>query len=156
MASHILAPVDNLSGIVIRGQGRRNDGYCSSSVGCIFRTMTSSSPIQELIGNRCHELGLTAPDVVRRTGYQNLVRGLRRLQALRNGDLETTKGLIAQLPEGLDLPPEAITQAVEETRREIEVRRDEAYRASFKPHAIVITERKIPTQIVFAHDGWTS
>ena len=84
--------------------------------------MTSSSPIQEPIGNRCYELGLSAPDVVRRAGYQNLVRGLRRLQALRNGDLETTKGLIAQLPEALELPPEAITQAVEETRREIEVK----------------------------------
>ena len=107
MSRLILAPVDNLSGIVIRGQGRRNDGYCSSSVGCKFHTHDQLITHQEPIGNRCYELGLSAPDVVRRAGYQNLVRGLRRLQALRNGDLETTKGLIAQLPEALELPPEA-------------------------------------------------
>src|SRR5205085_4672620 len=56
--------------------------------------MTSSSPLRELIGNRCQELDLTAPDLIRRAGYQNLAKGLRRLQALRNGDLETTKGLM--------------------------------------------------------------
>lgn len=67
-----------------------------------------------------------------------------------NDDLDSSRGLIAKLPEALELPPEIIAEAIEKTRREIHERREQAYRVSFKPHAIIITERVIPTQIVIA------
>jgi hypothetical protein len=106
--------------------------------------------IRDLIENRWRDLNLTRTDLVRNAGYKNVVKGLRRLQTLMTGDLETTKGLIAKLPEALELRPEDITEAVEETRRQIREKEEQAYRASFKPHAIVLTERKIPTQTAIA------
>lgn len=106
--------------------------------------------MRKLIEDRCRELGLTPTDLVRRAGYSNTAKGLRRLQALLNGDLDSTEGLIAKLPEALNLPPEVITQAVEETRSQIDEKEEEAYRANFKPHAIILTEHTIPTQICFA------
>lgn len=111
--------------------------------------MTNSS-LQTLIESRCRDLALTAPDLIHRAGYRNTAKGLRRLEALRNCDLASSRGLIAKLPEALDLPPDSIADAVEETHREIHEREEQAWRAAFKPHAIIITEREIPTQIVIA------
>jgi len=88
--------------------------------------MTSSSPIQELIGDRFRELGLAATDLIRRAGHQNIANGLRRVEALMNGDLNSTRGLIAKLPLALDLPPETIAQAVEETQRQIREQEQQA------------------------------
>lgn len=59
-------------------------------------------------------------------------------------------GLIARLPEALNLSPETVAEAVKETRREVHEREERVYRANLKPHAIIITEREIPTQIVIA------
>ena len=106
--------------------------------------------ISELVETRCAELNLTPVALIRRAGYQNIAKGLRRLEALMTGDFESSKGLIARLPQALDLPSETIAEAVEETREEIHQREEQAYRANFKPHAIIITERVIPTQITFA------
>jgi hypothetical protein len=108
------------------------------------------SPIQALIENRRREQGLTRIDLVRRAGYANTAKGLRRLEALMNDDLDSSRGLIAKLPEALELPPEIIAEAIEETRREVHEREELAYRTAFKPHAIIVTERRIPEQITFA------
>ena len=43
-----------------------------------------------------------------------------------NGDLNSTRGLIAKLPLALDLPPETIAQAVEETQRQIREQEQQA------------------------------
>jgi hypothetical protein len=112
--------------------------------------MNAPSPIQVLIESRCRDLGLTPVDLVRRGGYQNIAKGLRRLEVLTNGDLESSRGLIARLPEALELPPEVIAEAVRETRRQIHESEEQVYRESFKPHAIILTERRIPSQITFA------
>src|SRR5215208_7025751 len=103
-----------------------------------------------LIEHRMYELNLTRTDVVRRAGYANIAKGLRRLEALMNGDFDSTKALITRLPEAHELPSEAITQTIEQTRRQMEERKERAYRTSFKPHAVIITERRVPDQITFA------
>jgi len=108
------------------------------------------SPITALIEDRCRALGLTRQDVVRRAGYVNLSKGVRRLDALLAGDLHTTRGLIDRLPVALDVPVEVVTEAVEATKREIWARENAAYRAQFRPHAIILTEHERPTSITMA------
>jgi hypothetical protein len=110
----------------------------------------TNTPVSTLIADRCDELGLTRADLIRRAGYANMARGLRRLQALMNGDLDASKGLLAKLPKGLNLPPEMIAKAVEGSSRQIREAAENEYRASFKPHAIILTKRDIPQQITFA------
>jgi hypothetical protein len=112
--------------------------------------MNAPSPIQALIENRCRDLALTAPDLIHRADYKNIAKGLRRLEALMTDDLVSSRGLIAKLPLALQLPPETITEAVEEARRQIREREEQVYRESFKPHGVIVTEREIPSQIFIA------
>ena len=104
-----------------------------------------------LITSRRQELSLTLAHLVRRAGYKNESKGIRRLEGLLAGELEASKSLIRGLPIALDLPANRITRAVEETRRQIEQAQHRAaqeeqaaWRASFKPHAIILTERQRP------------
>jgi hypothetical protein len=108
------------------------------------------SPITALIEDRCRELGLSRQDVVRRAGYVNLSKGHRRLDELLAGDLHTTRGLIEKLSAALDVPVEVVTEAVEATKRELWAREDAAWRASFRPHAVILTEHERPTSITMA------
>ena len=80
----------------------------------------------------------------------NLSKGVRRLDALLAGDLHTTRGLIDRLPVALDVPVEVVTEAVEATKRELWARENAAYRAQFRPHAIILTEHERPTSITMA------
>jgi len=54
------------------------------------------------------------------------------------------------LPAALDVPAEAVHEAVAETARQQREAEDAAYRAAFRPHVIILTEHRIPTQITFA------
>jgi hypothetical protein len=110
-----------------------------------------------LITSRCQELRLTRAQLVQRAGYKNVAKGIRRLEGLLAGDLEAGKSLIQGLPAALNLPADLINRAVEETRRQIEHARyraaqeeEAAWRASFKPHAIILTERNRPEPIFVA------
>jgi hypothetical protein len=120
---------------------------------------TNSAPlaIAELIESRRRELGLKRVQLVRRAGLKNETKALRRLGALLAGDLRASNSLIDGLPAALNLPPEAIQCALEETGRQIEEAearaREEAeaaWRAAFKPHAIIVVERTVPEPIFVA------
>jgi hypothetical protein len=113
--------------------------------------------ITTLITSRRQELGLTRTQLVKRAGYKNVTKGIRRLEGLLAGDLKTSRSLIQGLPAALNLPADLINRAVEETRRQIEQARyraaqeeEAAWRASFKPHAIILTERNRPEPIFVA------
>ena len=110
-------------------------------------TTTEYEPlaITTLITTRCQEFGLTRAQLVKRAGYKNEAKGIRRLEGLLAGDLETSKSLIQGLPTALDLPANLINRTIEETRRQIEQalhraaqEEEAAWRASFKPHAIIL------------------
>ena len=75
--------------------------------------------IESLIVDRSRVLDLSRPDLMRRAGYKNIAKGLRRLDELLAGDLNKTGGLIRALPAALDVPPEVVEHAIEETRRRI-------------------------------------
>jgi hypothetical protein len=110
----------------------------------------SNIPIDELISSRCNELDLGPVELVRRCGYKNIAKGLRRLEELRKGDFESTRGLISGLPQALDVPAEVIQKAIDDTTKQLHEFHEAAWRAAFKPHAIILTDRKIPQPIFVA------
>jgi hypothetical protein len=111
--------------------------------------------IEVLVRRRCDDLGLTQPELIRRCGYQNVPKGLRRLEQLRSGDFKKGGGLIDKLPAALEVPVDVIKQAVEDSQRYIREAEEAAWRAAFRPHGIIVTERQIPQPIfVAALIGW--
>jgi hypothetical protein len=110
----------------------------------------SNLPINELISSRCNELDIGPVELVRRCGYKNLSKGLRRLEDLRGGECQSIRGLISGLPQALDVPVEVVQKAVDNTTRQLNEAQEAAWRASFKPHAIILTERKIPQPVFVA------
>jgi hypothetical protein len=112
--------------------------------------MVRPLPIAALIISRCRELGLRKIDLIRRTGLQNQAKAIRRLNNLLDGDLKSTRGLVAELPATLAVSPEEVEKAITETRAVLAAEADAHWRASFIPHAIIETERRIPSPIFVA------
>ena len=113
--------------------------------------------IVSLIVDRTRVLDLSRPDLMRRAGYKNIAKGLRRLDKLLAGDLDKTRDLIRALPAALVVPPEVVEHAIEETRRRMaeaqqaaQQAREEAWCTAFRPHAIILTERTVPRPIFVA------
>jgi hypothetical protein len=115
---------------------------------------TNHCPAATLIRSRCLELGLNEAHLVRLAGYKNEAKGIRRLNSLIAGDLETTRWLIQKLPAALNLSTDVISGVIEQTRQQIaSMKRCEAeqagmeWRENFQPHAIILTERTRPEPI---------
>ena len=71
-------------------------------------TQQHTLAIEALVRDRCQELGLKPAELVRRCGYQNVSKGLRRLEQLRAGDFARTSGLVRALPTALEVPVDAV------------------------------------------------
>ena len=92
--------------------------------------------IEALVRGRCHELGLRPVELVRRCGYQNVSKGLRRLEQLRAGDFARTAGLVRALPTALEVPVDAVREAVEKTERYLHESAEAAWRAASRDELI--------------------
>ena len=125
--------------------------------------MTRSTPLADLIRSRKQELGLTDEALGRRLGYTNTAKAAGRVHALCNGLPLGPKSRLSlrRLPVALGIPSDAVLQAEAGTDRIFAVRESEAkeqrrvaqeaedtdWRASFRPHGIIQTERTVPSQI---------
>jgi hypothetical protein len=96
-------------------------------------------------------------EFVKRLGYKNIAKGIRRIDVLCDGDLEGTKHFLDVLPQALETSAETVKLALEQTVREIELAekqeaeaRDKIWRENFCPHAIILTERTVPSPIFMA------
>ena len=107
-------------------------------------------PIEDLIRNQCEGLGLRPTDLVRRCGYQNISKGLRRLEELRVGNFVRASGLVRMLPAALEVSSDVVDRAIEQTKRCVRECAEAAWRASFRPHAIIITDRTRPEPLFVA------
>ena len=103
------------------------------------------------------ELGLSRGEFAKRLGYKNIAKGIRRIDALCEGDIEGTKQVFDGLPQALETSAETVTLALDQTVREIELTekreakaRDKIWRENFCPHAIILTERTVPSPIFVA------
>jgi hypothetical protein len=108
-------------------------------------------PIASLIIDRLRVLDLRRAHLLRRAGYKNIAKGLRRLDELLAGELVKTRDLICALPAALDVAPELVEHAIEETRlrtakaeEAAEQARQTVWRVAFRPHAIILTEQSVP------------
>ena len=106
--------------------------------------MSETLPIETLIRERAAELGLGPTELVRRAGYKNVSKGLRRLSELYEGEFEASRGLIAGLPHVLGQSADDVQKAVQASRRQIAEAEEARWRAAFLPHAIILTERTRP------------
>ena len=79
-------------------------------------SLHSPFAIEALIAARLQDLKLTPVELVRRDGYKNVSKGLRRLEALREGHFERADWLIQHLPQALQVPAETVQNAVDDTR----------------------------------------
>jgi hypothetical protein len=102
------------------------------------------------------ELGLSRGELAK-LGYKNLAKGIRRIDALRDGDLEGTKHFLDVLPQALETSPETVKLALEQTVRVLELAEkqeaeahDKIWRENFCPHGIILTERTVPSPIFVA------
>jgi hypothetical protein len=119
--------------------------------------MKSDLAIATLIQSRMTELGLSPGEFAKRLGYKNIAKGVRRIDALCKGDLEGTKQFLDMLPQALETSAETVKRALDQTVREIELAekqeaeaRDKIWRETFRPHAIILTERTVPSPIFVA------
>ena len=106
--------------------------------------------IRTLISNRCDALSLRLSDLVRRCGYKNISKGLRRLESVQQGCFKGNEALIQALPSALEVPADVVKEAVAATQRQIYEANEAAWRAAFRPHAIILTEKQRPEQIFVA------
>ena len=125
--------------------------------------MKPQLPLAVLIQVRMEELNLDHHALGFRLGYQNPAKAAGRVDALCRGHLTNRKSraALARLPDTLELPAEVVAQAVieteqvlaeherhaEEERRRAREKKEAEWRAAFTPHAILQTERTVPSQI---------
>lgn len=111
-------------------------------------------PSEVFLREKIKASGLAPGDIVRRAGYTNIAKGMRRLkeylpQCLGGGVLP------AALPAILGFEAGELAVKVRETRAIVTARAraaaagaEAAARAAFRPHLFAVTERQCPEQIV--------
>jgi hypothetical protein len=119
--------------------------------------MKSDLAIATLIRSRLTELGLSRGEFAKRLGYKNVAKGIRRIDALYEGDIEGSKQFFDVLPQALETSADTVKRALDKTVRELELAekqeaeaRDKIWRENFCPHAIVLTQRTVPSPIFVA------
>lgn len=105
--------------------------------------------IARLIRRRMQDLGIARGKLVRRMGYANIAKGCRRIDQICGGRVEFAENLRFELAKGLEVEVNVIDESTEVTRAELIEAEDKAYRASFMPHAVILTEQNVPSQITF-------
>ena len=127
--------------------------------------MQRKLPLAELIQSRLRQLDLTPEELGFRLGYSNPAKAVGRVHALCDGYLDNRKSRAAlvRLADALELPADEVAHVIELTRLSFAERKriaDErkrseihakevGWRAKFKPHAVIITERRIASQMTF-------
>jgi transcriptional regulator with XRE-family HTH domain len=119
--------------------------------------MKSDLAIATLIRSRMTELGLSRGEFAKRLGYKNIAKGIRRIDALCEGDINGTKQFLDVLPQALETSADTVKRALDQTVHEIELAekqeaeaRDKLWRENFRPHAIILTEHTVPSPIFVA------
>ena len=119
--------------------------------------MKSDLAIATFIRSRITELGLSRGEFAKRLGYKNIAKGIRRIDALCEGDIEGTKQFLDVLPQALETSADTVKRALDQTVREIELverqeaeARDKIWLENFCPHAIILTEQTVPSPIFVA------
>ena len=119
--------------------------------------MKSDLAIATLIRSRMTELDLSRGEFAKRLGYKNVAKGIRRIDALCDGNIDGTKQFLDALPQALETSAETVKRALDQTVRELELAekqeaeaQDKLWRENFCPHAIILTAQTVPSPIFVA------
>ena len=113
-------------------------------------------PIHDLIESRLERLGIRRSELARQCGFNNVAKGIRRIDAICQGDMESpgAKMVLDALPTALEVDKESVEAAIcataaiiAEAERRAEVEREAAWRASFVPHAYLHGSQNRPSQL---------
>ena len=113
-------------------------------------------PIGRYILDRAKALGLSRTDLVRRSGYRDLNSGQRALtELLQTGIVPSfiemkLAGVLEVDQEFLDTVLLATARQLHDEARSRILAREDSYRAAFRPHLQVQTERRVPSPIFIA------
>src|ERR1700681_2601966 len=94
--------------------------------------MKSDLAIATLIRSRMIELGFSRGEFAKRLDYKNIAKGIRRIDALCDGDIEGTKQFLDVLPQALETSAETLKRALDQTVRELELAEKQAAEARDK------------------------
>lgn len=115
-------------------------------------------PIHDLIEQQQKRLGMRRSELVQRCGFKNIVKGIRRIDRVCHGDLDSpaAKMVLDALPAALEIDKDAVETAVRDTaeiiteaERQAAAEREATWRASFTPHAYLLGTESRPSQITF-------
>jgi len=113
-------------------------------------------PIHNLIENQQKRLGMGRSELARRCGFKNVTKGIRRIDSVCHGDLDSqaAKMVLDALPAALEMGRGAVETAVRDTaeiiaeaERRAAAEREATWRASFMPHAYLLGTETRPSQI---------
>ncbi len=113
-------------------------------------------PIHALVEARLKALGIRRSELARRCGFKNLAKGMRRLDAVCKGDIDSpsSRMILTALPTALDVEEGIVQAAVRETAETLEqmdrtaaADRESAWRASFQPHGYLCGSTERPSSI---------
>ena len=81
--------------------------------------MFNHYPIRDLIENQQKQLGLRRSELARRCGFKNLAKGLRRIDGLCDGDLDSpgAKMVLDNLAVALEVDKDVVEGAIAATAR---------------------------------------
>ncbi len=113
-------------------------------------------PIHDLIENQQKRLGMRRGELARRCGFKNIDKGIRRIDGVCHGDLDSpaAKMVLDALPAALEMDKDAVETAVRataeiiaEAERRAAAEREATWRASFVPHAYLLGTETRPFSI---------
>lgn len=108
--------------------------------------MAEQEPLVDVFRRHIKLRGMSRTELIKRAGYNNVAKGLRRFDSLMAGDESNDLEFVQKIANALELNADELELALQ-ARVDFQDRRN---RESFEPHAIVRTERTMPSQIFVA------
>jgi hypothetical protein len=114
--------------------------------------MFKQYPIEILINSRLKELGINRAELIKRCGYNNISKGLRRLKVLCSGNIscQSSQIIITRLPHALGLSCDNVANYINATQSELQAEALKLYEEwcdNFEPSAFILGTNSRPSQI---------
>jgi len=106
--------------------------------------------LSELLERRMVERQVGVKALNDELGIRNVGKGRALLDRIRRDDMKGVVHHRRELAAALEVPVEEIDVAIKASRARYYKRIDDAWRASFRPHAVLTTTREIPQPIFVA------
>lgn len=112
--------------------------------------MVSNASMNELLSRRMADLKQGEQALFEALGIRKAGKGRALLERIGRDEMKGMLHHRRDLAAALDVPVEEIDAAIEVSRTRCSRRFDDAWRASFRPHAVLTTTRQIPQPIFVA------